>query len=197
METDEDGTRAHLNILHSESIEPRAAADGRRIVKTTRDGILVEFGSAVDAVRNALGVQRAMDEHNDDEDRKFNFRIGINFSDVIVEGLDIHGDGVNMASRLEGLCRPGEVYVSGSVFDPVSSTIDASFDDLGEQTVTNIARPVRMYRGRDNEAEFVELSITEMAYPGCSRPSIAVLPFTNISGDPGRSISPTACPKTS
>ena len=151
MEADEAGTRARLRRLLSDLIEPKIAADGGRIVKTSGDGLLVEFGSAVDAVRNALGVQRAVQQHNADvpEDRKIVFRVGINLGDVIVEGDDIHGDGVNVAARLEGLCGPGEVYVSGTVHDHVEGKLAATFDDLGEQTVKNIAKLIRVYRVRE------------------------------------------------
>ncbi len=118
VEADEEGTCTRLRSLQSELIEPRIAADGGRIVKTMGDGILVEFPSAVDAVRNALAIQTSMvgRDANLPEDRRIQFRVGINVGDVIVEGDDIHGDGVNVASRLEGLCEPGEVYVSGTVY---------------------------------------------------------------------------------
>ncbi len=117
IEADEEGTRARLRSLHSELIGPRIAADGGRIVKTMGDGILVEFPSVVDAVRNALSIQGAMRRRNADvpEETRIEFRIGVNLGDVIIEGDDIHGDGVNVAARLEGLCEPGEVYVSGAV----------------------------------------------------------------------------------
>jgi adenylate cyclase len=119
IEQDEEGTRTRLRSLHAEVIDPRIAADGGRIVKTSGDGILVEFGSAVDAVRNALATQAAMAGRDSSlpEDRRIRFPVGINVGDVIVEGDDIHGDGVNVASHLEGLCAPGEVYVSGTVYD--------------------------------------------------------------------------------
>ena len=114
IEADEEGTRARLRSLHAELIDPRIAADGGRIVKTMGDGILVEFPSAVDAVRNAIEFQGAIRRRNADvpQETRIEFRVGINVGDVIVEGDDIHGDGVNVASRLEGLCGPGEVYVS-------------------------------------------------------------------------------------
>ena len=135
MEADEEGTRVRLKSLQSELIDPRIAADGGRIVKTTGDGILVEFPSAVDAVRNALAIQTAIPGRDADlpEDRRIVFRVGINVGDVIVEGDDIHGDGVNVAARLEAMCEPGSVYVSGSVFEQVTGKLDAAFDDLGEQ----------------------------------------------------------------
>ncbi len=148
IEADEEGTRARLRGLHAELIDPRIAADGGRIVKTTGDGILVEFPSVVDAVRNALEIQAAMRRRNADvpKETRIEVRVGINVGDVIVEGNDIHGDGVNMASRLEGLCGPGEVYVSGTVYDQAAGKLAASFEDLGEQTVKNITKPVRVYR---------------------------------------------------
>ena len=186
MEADEEGTRARLRNVQSELIDPRIASDGGRIVKTTGDGILVEFPSAVDAVRNALAVQSAVAGHNAElpENQRLVFRIGINLGDVIIEGDDIHGDGVNVAARLEGLCQPGEVYLSGSVHEQVSGKLDASFDDLGEHTVKNIARPVRVYR-----TQAQPLDVTDPPEPSGQlslpdKPSIAVLPFENMSGDP-------------
>jgi adenylate cyclase len=145
IEADEEGTRTRIRSLHSEVIDPKIAADGGRIVKTSGDGILVEFPSAVDAVRSALAIQTAMSDRNDAvaEERRIVFRVGINVGDVIVEGDDIHGDGVNVAARLEGLCAPGEVYVSGTVYDQADGKLAASFEELGEQTVKNINRPVR------------------------------------------------------
>ena len=148
MEADEEGTRVRLRSLHSELIDPKIAADGGRIVKTMGDGILVEFSSAVNAVRNALAIQGVMRRRNADipEETRIEFRVGINVGDVIIEGDDIHGDGVNVAARLEGLCEPGGVYVSGTVYDQAAGKLAASFEDLGEQTVKNIAKPVRVYR---------------------------------------------------
>ena len=140
MEADEAGTRARMRSLHAELIDPRIAADGGRIVKTTGDGILVEFASAVDAVKNALEIQSVMAAYNAElpEAEWLVFRVGVNLGDVIIEGDDIHGDGVNVAARLEGLCAPGEVYVSGTVRDHVEGKLKAAFDDLGEQSVKNI-----------------------------------------------------------
>ena len=186
MEADEEGTRARLRGLQAELIAPRIAADGGRVVKTMGDGILVEFPSAVDAVRNALAVQTAMAEYDDDlpEDRRIIFRVGINVGDVIVEGDDIHGEGVNVAARLEGLCEPGQVYVSGAVHDQVVGKLAASFDDLGSQAVKNMAKPVRVYRVRSGTTPTVPLGSASKAPPLPDKPSIAVLPFNNMSGDP-------------
>mgnify|MGYP002630864525 CR=1 FL=1 len=187
IERDEEGTRARLKSVHAELIDPKIAADGGRIVKTTGDGILVEFPSAVDAVRNALSIQSAMMGHNVEllEEQQMMFRVGINLGDVIIEGDDIHGDGVNVAARLEGLCEPGEVYVSGTVHDHVESKLAATFDDLGDQSLKNISKSVRVYRVRAGSGEAAvasdELSGAR-ALP--DKPSIAVLPFDNMSGDP-------------
>ena len=136
MEADEEGTRARLRSLHSELIDPRIAADGGRIVKTMGDGILVEFPSIVDAVRNALAIQGAIRRRNADvpEATRIEFRFGINVGDVIVEGDDIHGDGVNIAARLEGLCEPGEVYVSGTVYDQAAGKLEAWFRPCSRPT---------------------------------------------------------------
>ncbi len=186
IEADEEGTRARLRSLHAELIDPRIAADGGRIVKTTGDGILAEFPSAIDAVRNALALQGAMRGRNADlpEATRIEIRVGINVGDVIVEGDDVHGDGVNVAARLEGLCAPGEVYVSGTVYDQAAGKLAASFVDLGEQTVKNIAKPVRLYRAHleSDSDQAPEPQATHPRPP--DKPSIAVLPFDNMSGDP-------------
>ncbi len=188
MEADEEGTRTRLRSLHAELIDPRIAADGGRIVKTMGDGILVEFPSAVDAVRNALAIQDMMRRRNADipEASRIQFRVGINVGDVIVEGDDIHGDGVNVAARLEGLCEPGVVYVSGTAYDQAEGKLAAAFEDLGEQTVKNIDKPVRVYRalaGPNADKESKPL-VEESPLPPPDKPSIAVLPFDNMSGDP-------------
>jgi adenylate cyclase len=187
IEADEEGVRARLRGLRAEEIDPRIAADGGRIVKTMGDGILVEFPSAVDAVRNALDILAAIRRRNADlsEQSRIEFRVGINVGDIIVEGDDIHGDGVNVASRLEGLCKPGEVYVSSTVYEHATGKLEASFDDLGEQTVKNIARPIRIYRVRASSEETAGANRIETArLPLPDKPSIAVLPFDNMSRDP-------------
>ena len=187
MEADEEGTRARLRKLHAEIIDPGIAADGGRIVKTSGDGTLVEFPSAVDAVRNAVRTQAVIREHNREipEDRKIVYRVGINVGDIIVEGDDIFGDGVNVASRLEGLCIPGEVYISGNVYEHIKDKLSVDFEDLGEQTVKNISNPVRMYRVFDANTQDTPARPTAMAPPPPpDKPSIAVLPFDNMSNDP-------------
>jgi len=185
IEQDEEGTRARLRSIQAELIDPRIAADGGRIVKTSGDGILVEFGSAVDAVRNALAIQEAMSgrDSNLSEDGRIIFRIGINVGDVIIEGGDIHGDGVNVAARIEGLCKPGEVYVSGTVRDHVEGKLAANFDDQGERKVKNIIKPIRVYRVTANSAELTVSDDGTKAPSLPNKPSIAVLPFDNMSGD--------------
>ncbi|NKB48962.1 MAG: tetratricopeptide repeat protein [Alphaproteobacteria bacterium] len=187
IEADEEGTRARLRSVQAELIDPQIAADGGRIVKTMGDGILAEFPSAVDAVRNALAIQAAVGQRNADapQDTRLEFRVGINVGDIIVEGDDIHGDGVNVAARLEGLCEPGGVYVSGTVYDQAAGKLAASFEDLGAQSVKNIAKPVRVYRagiGAKLDAQPEPQAKVTPSSP--DKPSIAVLPFDNMSGDP-------------
>jgi TolB-like protein len=188
METDEEGTRERLRRLHTQFLDPLISSVGGRIVKTTGDGILAEFPSAIDAVRIALSIQTEIAEHNVElpEKQKIVFRVGINVGDVIIEGDDIHGDGVNVAARLEGICEPGEVYVSGTVYDQAAGKLAAVFDDLGDQTVKNIAKPIRTYRVRTELENYDNLDkpTTSDTPPLPDKPSIAVLPFANMSGDP-------------
>src|ERR1700733_14997694 len=146
-ELDEEGTHARLNALQRDLIKPKISEYRGRIIKNTGDGALLEFASVVDAVRCAVEIQREMIDRNADfpEDRRIVFRIGVNLGDVIVEPGDIHGDGVNVAARLEGLAEPGGVCVSGTAHDQVRDRLPYVFTDKGEQTVKNIARPVRVY----------------------------------------------------
>ena len=186
IEHDEAGTRARLRALQAELIDPQIAADSGRLVKTTGDGMLVEFASAVNAVACGLQIQAqlAQREAARPQDERLALRIGINLGDVIVEGDDIHGDGVNVAARLEALSAPGAVTVSESVFEQVEGKLDAAFDDLGQQTLKNIARPVQVYQARARIAS--DAGPARSAAPESSasaRPSIAVLPFDNLSGD--------------
>ncbi len=186
VEADEAGTVARLKALQTDLILPMIAKDGGRVVKVMGDGVLVEFGSAVDAVRNALAIQTEMARHNADlaEADRIVFRVGVNLGDVIIEADDIHGDGVNVAARLEGLCAPGEVYVSASVFDQVTGKLEATFDDLGEQALKNISRPVRVYRAQVGSVTDPVPQTSPEALPLPDKPSVAVLPFDNLSGDP-------------
>jgi adenylate cyclase len=148
MGTDEEGTLERLKALRRELVDPKIAEHHGRIVKTTGDGMLVEFASVVDAVRCAVEVQRAMPERDIDiaADSRIELRVGINLGDVIVEGDDLYGDGVNIAARIEALADPGGVFVSNTVHDQVRDRLPFVFEDLGEQQVKNIARPVRVYR---------------------------------------------------
>jgi TolB-like protein/class 3 adenylate cyclase len=188
IELDEEGTHTRLKSLHAELVGPRIEADSGRIVKTTGDGILIEFSSAVDAVRSALAVQSALAERNANlpKDRRITFRVGITVGDVIVEGDDIHGEGVNIAARLEGLCEPGEVYVSGTIHDQVAGKLQAGFDDLGMRTVKNMVRPIHVYRARPIHDAPDNPAAAGGSLPLPDVPSIAVRPFENMSGDPAQ-----------
>jgi TolB-like protein/Tfp pilus assembly protein PilF len=182
MGADEEGTLERLKALRRELLDPKIAEHRGRIVKTTGDGLLVEFASVVDAVRCAVAVQQAMAERNSgvEADNRIELRIGINLGDVIVEADDIYGDGVNIAARIEALADAGGVFVSNTVYDQVRDRPPFVFEDLGEQQVKNIARPVRVYRVRDDAAK----APAPPALPLPDKPSIAVLPFANMSGDP-------------
>ena len=148
IEADEEGTLSRLKALRAEVIDPKIAGHRGRIVKTTGDGILVEFASVVDALRCAAEVQAAMAESNAalPADRRVEFRIGINVGDIVVEKGDIFGDGVNIAARLEGLAEPGGICVSARVQEDAAGRLGLAFEDMGEQPLKNIARPARAYR---------------------------------------------------
>ena len=177
---DEEGTLARLNAHRRELIDPMVAEHHGRIVKTTGDGLLIEFPSVVEAVSCALTVQRAMVERNaaTPEEKRITFRIGVNLGDIIVEDGDIHGDGVNIAARLEGIAEPGGICISDDAFRQVRAKVEAEFADIGEQSLKNIARPIRVYRIPIAE------NATAPTLPLPDKPSIAVLPFANLSGDP-------------
>jgi adenylate cyclase len=158
-----------------------------RIVKNTGDGLLAEFASAVDAVRCAVEIQRGMADREPDVpgERRIRFRIGINLGDVIVEEHDIFGDGVNVAARLEGLAKPGGICISRVVRDQIRDKFTYQFEDMGEQSVKNIARPVRVYRVSDTGSGHQIPSAAALpTLPLPDKPSVAVLPFANMSGDP-------------
>jgi TolB-like protein len=199
MGADEEGTLERLKALRGELLDPKIAEHRGRIVKTTGDGLLVEFGSVVDAVRCAVAVQLAMPERDPGvaADKRIELRIGINLGDVIVEGDDLYGDGVNIAARVEALADAGGVFVSNTVYDHVRDRLPFVFEDLGEQQVKNIARPVRVYRvgaknplpnppplAGEGSARSARVGAPEPALPLPDKPSIAVLPFANMSGDP-------------
>jgi len=186
---DEEGTLNRLRSIRAEIIDPKVIEHRGRIVKTTGDGLLVEFTSVVDALRCATEIQKVMAEGNAaaPPTSRIEFRIGINVGDIVVENDDIFGDGVNVAARLEGLAEPGGICVSARVQEDAVGRLDLTFDDLGEQSLKNIARSVRVYRVRLTTAENTpKVTPTEsgpaLALP--DKPSIAVLPFANMSGDP-------------
>jgi adenylate cyclase len=184
MGADEEGTLERLKALRRELLDPQIAGHHGRIVKTTGDGLLVEFASVVDAVRCAVEVQQTIPGWNSGvgADNRIELRIGINLGDVIVEGDDLYGDGVNIAARIEALADAGGVFVSNTVHDQVRDRLPFVFEDLGEQQVKNIARPVRVYRVRDVGSAGKNPSAPALPLP--DKPSIAVLPFANMSGDP-------------
>jgi TolB-like protein/Tfp pilus assembly protein PilF len=183
MEADEAGTLAALKARRKEAFEPLVVRHQGRVFKVTGDGVLVEFASAVNAVRCAVDLQEAMAAANasEPEDRHIVLRIGVNLGDVIVESGDLYGDGVIIASRLEAMADPGGILVSGTAYDHIKNKIKASFDELGAQSLKNVAEPVRAYRVAGTPA--APIATSRLA---ADKPAIAVLPFTNMSGDPAQ-----------
>ena len=191
MGADEEGTHERLKAHFRELVDPKIAEHRGRIVKNTGDGFLAEFPSVVDAVRCAVEVQRGMADREPEvtEERRIRFRSGVNLGDVIVEGHDIFGDGVNVAARLEALAEPGGICVSRVVRDQIRDKLPYPLEDMGEQRVKNIARPVRVYRvGIGPPVTVLSAkapdAAVEASLPLPDKPSVAVLPFANMSSDP-------------
>ncbi len=181
MGADEEGTLARVNALRREFWDPKIAEHRGRIVKRTGDGVLIEFASVVDAARYGVEIQRGMAKRNAEvpEDNRIELRIGIHVGDILIENDDIFGDGVNVAARLEGIAEPGGICFSRAAFEQVDGKLDVSFEDGGDQQLKNIARSVRVYR-----TNFVSPHRRSLALALPDKPSIAILPFQNMSDDP-------------
>ena len=191
MGRDESGTLQALRAVRRDIVDPAIAAHGGRLVKTTGDGLLIEFASVVDAVRAMVALQRAMATHNAPlpEERRLVFRIGVNLGDILSEDGDIFGDGVNVAARLQAIAPPGGLCLAGRVHEEVRDRLDLAFEDGGAQSLKNIARPVHVWRWSPDGASAAParpsaVEPAEMARMLAGKPSVAVLPFRNLSGDP-------------
>ncbi len=187
MEADEAGTLARLRAVRNELIDPKITEYRGRIVKTTGDGMLAEFASVTDAVQSCVEIQQAMSDRNAriPEDRRMQFRVGINLGEIIIEHDDIYGTGVNLAARLESLAEPGGIIISSSVYDQIRSILSLRYEDMGEQSVKNISAPVRSFAVRTGEKSD-DAPTVRQPVPAAAKhdkPTIAVLPFENLSGD--------------
>ena len=186
MGANESGTLAALDALRTDFVNPKISEHQGRMVKLTGDGMLVEFPSVVNAVACAAELQRGIRKRNAGapQDQRIEFRMGVNVGDVIVQGEDIFGDGVNVAARLESIATPGGITISGPVRDHIGNRLDLAFEDMGEQTLKNIERPIRVYRVHLDAPAAVGTKDKKSASPEGEKPAIAVLPFNNMSGDP-------------
>ena len=177
VEQDTDGTVAAWSAARAEVIDPEIAKRAGRIVKFTGDGFLAEFANVQDAVECAISMQAGL------ADSPLDFRMGVNLGDVVDDGTDIHGEGVNIAARIEALAEPGGISISGMVFDSVRNRIDVEFEDLGAHEVKHVSAPIRVYRFPTGTSTTSDKAPPETFAP-LDKPSIAVLPFNNMSGDP-------------
>lgn len=188
MQADEAGTLSRIKALRSKVFQPITEHNRGRTFKLTGDGALVEFGSAFDAVQCAIDVQNELRLVNANllDNQRITLRIGISLGDVIVEGDDLYGNGVNVASRMEALANPGEICISQNVHEHLSKSMDATFEDLGDQTIKGVDHPVRSYRLIPIPEHGDDVTVTKIQEPLTlpEKPSIAVLPFQNMSNDP-------------
>ena len=187
MGADEDAT-VHDLKAHQAIVLPMIAAHGGRVIDTAGDGILAEFASVLNAVKCAVAVQKTMAGRNAavDPARRMQFRIGINQGDVVFDEARVYGDGINIAARLEGIAEPGGICLSGKVYDEIQGRIDLAYEDLGAQQLKNIEKPVRVYRIAARPSAEVSPLPPKAPLTLPDKPSIAVLPFTNMSGDPSQ-----------